>query len=228
MQDNRWTFTSRGNRKRDEVLWLRDPLRSFDRSFSPELSSEYYLTIAEAPEKFSGFSPEEIFQFLNSRKKKQILIAEGFSARILWPFVLENPEKVSSVFLIFPNPLPVSGYGLPLLEKADWFLRNIIQIPRFFFDPFGLEKVWNGLEKEDLYSEKAQVPCGIILPRTVGPLESQASALQNLSVSTSVYRWENLQSNFSEPSSQILSKMLESFLKSGVQKPAKNGTRTRF
>ncbi|TGK04204.1 hypothetical protein EHQ53_03380 [Leptospira langatensis] len=228
MQDNRWTFTSRGNPKRDEVLWLRDPLHSFNRSFSPELSSEYYLTVAESPEKFSGFAPTEIYQFLSTRKKKLILIAEGFSARIALPFAFENPDKVSSIFLIFPNPMPVSGYAIPLLEKADWFLRNLTQIPRFFLDPFGLEKVWNGLEKEDLYSGTVPCPMGILLPRTVGPLESQASFLQNLSISTSVYRWETLNSNFSEPSSQILAKMLESFLKSGGQKPVKNGTRTRF
>lgn len=228
MRENHWTFTSRGNPKKDEVLWLRDPLHSFDRSFTPELSSDYYLTVAEGPEKFSGFSNEDILDFLKKRKKKQILIAEGFSARLIWPLLTQPNDKILSAFLIFPNPLPVSGYSASILEKTDWFLRNLTQIPKFFLDPFGLEKLWNGLEKEDLYSQKAKCPIGLLLPRTVGPLESQTEILQNISVGTSVFRWEAQNPRFSEPTTGMLSKILEPFLKSGGQKPVKDSSRTRF
>ncbi|TGL59474.1 hypothetical protein [Leptospira sarikeiensis] len=228
MRENHWTFTSRGNPKKDEVLWLRDPLRSFDRSFYPELSSDYYLTVAEAPEKFSGFSNTDVLEFLEKRKKKQILIVEGFSARIIWPLISGSNDKILSAFFIFPNPSPVSGYQVSILEKTDWFLRNLTQIPKFLLDPFGLEKIWTGLEKESLYSTKANCPIGILLPRTVGPLHSQVEILQNLSPSVSVFRWETQNPGYSEPTAGMLSKILEPFLKSGGQKPTKDSSRTRF
>ncbi|GBF37604.1 hypothetical protein LPTSP1_05880 [Leptospira johnsonii] len=184
--------------------------------------------MAEGPEKFSGFSNEDILDFLKKRKKKQILIAEGFSARLIWPLLTQPHDKILSAFLIFPNPLPVSGYSASILEKTDWFLRNLTQIPKFFWDPFGLEKLWNGLEKDDLYTQKAKCPLGLLLPRTVGPLETQAEILQNISVRTFVYRWEAQNPRFSEPTTGMLSKILEPFLKSGGQKPVKDSSRTRF
>ncbi|PJZ65127.1 hypothetical protein CH371_14475 [Leptospira wolffii] len=228
MQENRWTFTSRGNPKGQEVIWLRDPFRSFDRSFSPELSNEYYLTIAESPEKSSEFPVSELHSFVKNRKRKPILVSEGFSVRTVWPFLENSPDLVHSAFLIFPQPLPVSGLSLSWIEKADWFLRNLPQVGKIFGDPFRLEKIWNGLEKDELYRKPLSVPLGILLPRTTGTSASQSEDLIKLSESLQVFRWETRNPRFSEPDTEKLSKILEAFLKSGGQKQPKAATRTRF
>ncbi len=228
MQENRWTFTSQGNPKGDEVIWLRDPLHSFDRSFSPVLPGEYYLTVVSGPEQFSEFSGSELLPFLKNRKKKPVLIAEGFSVRNIWPLLEKYPNLVQSVFLIFPQPLPISGFSVSFFDKADWFLRNMIQIPKLFLNPFGLEKVWTGLDNEGVYTGKLSIPLGLLLPRTVGPISSQAEALQNLSDRLTVFRWETQNPRFLEPDDQKMSKILESFLKSGGQKLEKVRSRARF
>lgn len=228
MKENRWTFTSQGNPKAEELIWLRDPFRSFEASFSPEVFGDFYLTIVQPGEKNSPLSDSEFLSFLKARKKKAILVAEGFAVRLAWPILRENPNFFRSSFLIFPQPLPISGFSLSFFEKADWFLRNLPQLGKSLMDPARIERIWASMEKENLYMDSLSLPLGILLPRTIGPLSSQSEILGKLSTDTKIYRWESRNRKFTEPDTEKLSKILESFLKSGGQKPGKIGSRTRF
>ncbi|EQA37744.1 hypothetical protein LEP1GSC047_3798 [Leptospira inadai serovar Lyme str. 10] len=228
MNDNHWSFTSKGTPKGEEILWIRD---SWNLSFSskePNSPTGSYLTFAVPPKNSGTETFNELFEYFSSRKRKVNMVAEGFSARFAWELALKKKESIQSLFLLFPNPSPVSGFALPILEKADWILKNLSLLPRFITNPFSLDKILSQFDQNDIYESQISVSLGVLLPRTVGQLSAQAEQLSRLSKRTQIYRWETRNPRFSEPEMLKLDKILELFWNSSGQKRSKSRIKTKF
>ncbi|WP_246032054.1 hypothetical protein [Leptospira fluminis] len=226
MNDNHWTFTDTGSSNGEEILWIRDLWHLSSESEEPIPIKGTYFTLATPPKNLGKETFSQLLETISSRKKKIGIVAEGFSVRFAWEIAQKAPEKIQFLFLVFPNPPPISGFRIPFLEKTDWLLKNLHLLPGFFLQPFALDRILSEFDSSDFYSLPVHPPLGMLLPRTVLSLSDQSEFLSKLSANARIYRWESRNPRFSVPDRKELGKILDIFRNNTVQK--RSNSRTRF
>ncbi|PJZ69507.1 hypothetical protein CH373_16305 [Leptospira perolatii] len=218
MKNKRWRFTSFGPASGALVLWIRkEPRKYFD--FDSAFLGKRILLAEKISEEEEDST--ELIQWIRLQKGKISIVAEGFSAREAWKIAGEIPNSLSNIFLIFPEPFPFESYPFTLIEKIDWFFKNLDLLPSFILHPFRFESTLRNLDRSGLYEAQLSVPLGVLAPSGSDSITNQALTLSHLSTWTAVYRWETKNDKYLEPSSEKLAKILEVFWKSCGQKKSR-------